>query len=254
MPFATIKSITAWSFSRWQDYQDCPLKAWLKHGEKIKEPGNEAMDKGTGAHNTLDAFVTSRVPEIDKRDGDRLAKYQTQIKAAAKGKLPATLQKYKTELTALRKRPNVQIEQEWAFDVAWKPVSWFAKDAWLRVKMDLAYTEATTLYNIDHKTGKIYEEKGRLQLELYGMAGLLMYPAIKVVNAQLWYHDQPRIDGNPANHTFERKDLKKMQALWLKRVAAMMNDRKFVARPGQHCKWCFFRKANAANGGGQCRY
>lgn len=255
MPFPTPPpQISAWSFSRWSTYTDCPLKAKLANVDKIFEPANPAMDKGTGVHAIAEAFGSGLIPEHDKRNGDRLVPYTKDIVAASKGKVPMALAKFATQFKALRKVGPL-VEQEWAFNAQWNPTSWFGRDAWLRVKMDAHYLKAATLPVIDYKTGKIYPEKAELQMSLYGLAGLLMYPTVKVVLPALWYLDQPLEAGaNPAQHEYTRDMLPKLKALWLKRVAPMLNDRNFAPRPGQHCRWCFYRKANKANGGGQCKY
>lgn len=54
-----IKSnkITSWSFSRYSDYKQCPLKAKLKHVDKLKEPPNEAMARGAAIHNIAEKYI-----------------------------------------------------------------------------------------------------------------------------------------------------------------------------------------------------
>lgn len=253
---APVKAFTAWSFSRWDQYTQCPLKAKLNHLDKIVEPGNPAMARGNVVHKVGEAFGSKVVPKQDKRDDALVIAAAPQIAAAAKGKLPAEFATFKTQMAALRKVGPL-VEQEWAFDVNWNIVSWFAGNAWLRVKVDVHWPEqrGKLVHIKDYKTGRIYPEKGELQMNLYGVAGLAFYAAAQTVLPALWYLDQPlQANANPAQHEYKRSELPALQRDWAKRVQAMLADRKFAPRPGQHCRWCFYRKSNAANGGGQCKY
>ena len=169
------KRIRAVSYSRYSLYNECPLKCWLQNGEKITDSSpSPAMDRGTGIHYTTAAFTSGSVPKVDQRDTTRLAPYMPMIQAAAKGNLPKELSTFKAELAKVRKLGTSITEQEWAFDINWNPTSWFAMHgptaAFLRVKVDLHYLKEkdTVLPIIDYKTGKLYLEKSREQLELYG--------------------------------------------------------------------------------------
>lgn len=248
---APVPQVKAWSFSAWQLYTDCPLKYKLARIDKIQEPASPVLDRGTGVHAIAEAFVGKVVPT--KLDA-AVQPYIAAVKAAAKGKLPAELKPLGDELLALRKA-GASVEAEWAFDIDWNPTRWFGPTTWLRVKLDAHYEKEGVLKVIDHKTGRIYPEKGQLQLELYGLAGLLMYPAVEQVVAELLYHDQPPSEGtNPAQHIFIRRQISMLKRHWHQRTRAMFADRRFVPKPGNHCRWCFFRNSNKKNGGGQCKY
>jgi hypothetical protein len=251
LPTKPAPQIHAVSYSRYSTYTECPLKCKLQNIDKIQDTAPApAMDRGTGIHAMGQAFVSATIPKADKRDGDRLKPFAADIAKAAKGVMPTALHNFKSEFTKLRKLKAIT-EQEWAFDVNWRPTSWFAMHgptaAFLRVKVDVHYEEKKggILPIIDLKTGKVYPEKGKEQLELYGIAGLLMYPAVKLVQAKLWYLDH----GVQADHNFPRESLDALKKLWLGRFAPMLNDRKFPARPGDACRWCFYRASNTKNNG-----
>lgn len=252
MPTKPERRITAVSYSRYRAYNECPLKCWLQNGEKIFDPTpSPTLDRGTAIHKMGEAFVSGAVPKVDRRDAARLKPYDPVIATASKGKLPSELSNFKKEFAKVRKLGSAIVEQEWAFDINWNPTSWFANSgptaAFLRVKIDLHYVEEKggILPIIDYKTGKIYPEEGREQIELYGLAGLLMIPTINVVRAALWYLDQ----GEVTEHEFNREELPALKKLWLKRFTPMLKDRKFPAKPSDKCRWCFYRKSNTANNG-----
>ena len=246
------KRIRAVSYSRYSLYNDCPLKCWLSNGLKINDTAPApAMDRGTGIHTMAAAYTSASEPKVDQRDAARLAVYRPQILTAKTGKLPKELATFKSELAKVRKLGTSITEQEWAFDVNWNPTSWFAMHgptaAWLRVKVDLHYLtdKGTVLPIIDYKTGKVYREKCLEQLELYGLAGLLMYPAVKLVRAALWFTDA----GHEEPLEVKREELPKLKKTWITRFKPLLNDRRFAPRPSDRCRYCFYRKSNTENNG-----
>jgi hypothetical protein len=50
------------------------------------------------------------------------------------------------------------------------------------------------------------------------------------------------------------KEIARLKKKWEKTIAPMMNATSFPAKPNNKCHWCHYRKDNAANGGGQCKY
>lgn len=212
--------ITAWSYSRFNDYEKCPLLCKLKHVDKRKEPENEAMTRGSAVHGMVEQFLTKKVKT-----------------------LPANLGKFKGQFMPMR-RAKVLCEQEWAFNSKWERVSWFADDAWLRMKVDIHFVKGDTVTIIDIKTGKTHPEH-ELQRSLYALGAFLIYPEAQVV-VQHWYLDS----GEKATTTFGAGEFKSLQKDWLKRTKAMLADTRFAPRPGNYCRWCHFRKDN----GGPCVY
>lgn len=250
MPTVPRKSyaqkITAWSFSRWNDYNSCPRKAMYKHVMKMKEPGSAAMDRGTAIHKLAEDYVKGTVPRLPA---------ELKLFDAFMKKMKA---KYKKE------RGTMIVEDNWAFDGAWGPSRW---DDWancvVRIKLDLAYSEGTTLHIVDYKTGKFSEYKNeeyKAQQELYALAGLLRFPTAETVLPQLAYLDQGFSYPRPANPTsgfegdpefvFTRKDEPRLIKVWGQRTKKMLADTTFKPTPGNACTYCHFRK----NNGGPCQF
>ena len=102
----------------------------------------------------------------------------------------------------------------------------------------------------DFKTGKLkdgYSEYS-VQLELYGLAGLLSYPTAKRATSKLIFIDHGVVV--PSQDEFVQKDVKKLKKKWEIMVRPMLNDTQFKEKPGQACRWCHFSKAK----GGQCKF
>lgn len=218
------KKITSWSMSRYSTWLECPLKAKLKFIDKIPEPSNEAMERGTKIHKDAELYVNGSAKKISK-----------------------DISKFKKELTDLRNR-KASTELDIALDKNWRQCDWFAKEAWVRLKIDAAAMDDNEVLVIDYKTGKV-SENYQDQTNLYKCGILSAYPKITIAKSQLWFIDHGVKMPDPPSES-NRSNLKVMQNYWNKKVSPMMNDTRFAARPSSKCRWCHFRKSN----GGPCEF
>jgi CRISPR/Cas system-associated exonuclease Cas4 (RecB family) len=213
-----VGKITAWSYSRWSDYEKCPLLAKFKHVDRIKEPENEAMKGGLKAHDSLADFLAGKIelPEV----GNRFATLLMQLR----------------ELEPLH-------DQEWGFTNQWRPTGWFDKNCWFRSKLDSAVVyDDHTADVVDFKTGKESPTHAG-QAELYAISILVRYREVSHVIARFWYLDT----GAESVFRYSRNDLDELIKKWEDRVQPMLNDTIFAPRPGKHCKYCFYAKSNNGN-------
>ena len=225
---------TAWSYSRWQDYELCPLKARLKHLDKLKEPQGPAAARGQ----SIDEITTAY------------------LQAPGSPALPPELAQFPLEFADLRaKRRELILQQRWAFDRDWRPVEYFAPTAWVRVVLDVGWAGASEFGQvgevIDVKTGRVYPEHAN-QLQLYAPAMFAhakhaLGRELTVVNAALWYLDQGLIDDR-GGRGFTADEGDKLVKVWDQRVKRMLTDEAFPPRPNEKCKWCHYRRGN----GGPC--
>lgn len=243
----------SWSYSRYADYELCPLKARLKHLDKIFEPPNAAMERGSMIHKEAEEFMLGRGSE--------------ETAPVIFGRFQPLLVKVRKFLRTCKPegRENVQVEKGWALTKKWGVVEWDDwANAWLRVKIDLFSVQKdpsgrSFVELCDWKTGKFRAENAEAymeQLELYALAIFAKYPKISRVEGRLMYVDAqvifPEKDG--ASLLERRRDFARLKKKWGAKVKAMLHDTEFLPRPNWSCKWCHFRKDNAANGGGQCQY
>lgn len=230
MPLKPVKQFTAWSFSRWKDWTECPLKARLKHLDKVPEGAKgPALLRGEAIHIDAQKFTEGKVRKI-----------------------PESLKLFAKEFAEL-KRMKAIAEGKWAMTVAWKPIDFFDWNrAWCRVVLDAHYYLPRRHHAvvIDHKTGKIYPDN-KAQIELYVIAGFAHYDMADTIEARLWYLDQGEILPKGDAGVFTRKkDLPALQKKWKQNVIPMMTDKKFLPRPGDYCSRC----AYSARRGGPCKY
>lgn len=247
-----VKVFTAWSFSRWNDWYQCPARARYKHLDKIitEEMAKKAADMRAGV-----------IEEGPMERGAGIAKKAENYLTKKTSKLPIELMSLASTYRDIRKIEGLGVELGVGFTREWKPCSPTDWDrCWLRVKMDISWVETTKIgkaYNDvlhirDNKTGRLRDDKAEeymLQLDLYGTAGLALMPTVSSATAQLLYSDIGQI--YPETPTvFPREKLESMQREWERRVRPMFADRRFAPRPGYYCRWCDFSKAK----GGPCKY
>jgi CRISPR/Cas system-associated exonuclease Cas4 (RecB family) len=226
-----IKPVTAWSFSRWNEYETCPAKFKYKNVLKMKEPSNPAMERGTAIHKLAEDYVKG----VLKR-------------------LPVELKLFKDEFATLKKEKVKYVEENWTFKKDWTPTTWNDwLNAWLRAKLDVMVVHDTIGTPIDHKTGRYQERKNaeyELQLELYGLVVLKRMPELTEVRPQLWYLDEGKIYPEDEPIVYTREDEVRLDKLWRGRIKKMMSDSTYKPKPGSACTYCHFSKSR----GGQCAY
>lgn len=225
--------IKAWSYSRLRDYRKCPLYAKLRHVLRLKEPSNTAMERGTKIHELASKYITLDIPKMPKE-------------LAAQKKLFKDLRK-RYSLAAVQ-----GTEQQWAFTKKWDCAEWFGQDAWVRVVADLFFiSKDGDAFIYDFKTGRlgVYDAAYEEQVSLYACAIMHKFQDVVTVNVGVIFvdHDVETRMTAFQNDAATRKSLKDY---WAKETKALLADRNFVARPGDYCRWCHFRKAN----GGPCVY
>lgn len=254
MPTEAEKFLTAWSYSRIQQRKKCPLACRLANIDRIREPESDDPNNALVRGQSIEAEALEYV--------------------TGKGKLPESCKLFPAEFLALRKnKKSVRMKMKLAFDKSWKvlclfegggriPQAYFGRDVWLRMEFDVIFEELLPgqkkhwrVHVIDLKTGKIYPEKFD-QFELYNLVALII--AREVLNhdpqtalAEGYYLDQGKIDGVT---TMTMADVEKEKKRWEHEAHLLLSERAWQPKPGNHCRWCFYRKSNKENGGGQCAY
>lgn len=217
------KQIEQWSYSRYNDYATCPAKAKYKHIDKIKEPANPAMERGSLIHKEAEIYVE-----------------------AQQDRMPTSLTKCQDYFDELADADLVFTERKMAMTRDWRITDFFAKDCWVRMILDLMFKIDDTLVIVDYKTGRQRPEH-RNQLSLYAIAGFAEFgDDIKEVDAEIWYLDH----GERMDDTYTREDIPWVMRKWEEDTTPMLSDVRFAPRPGHYCRWCHFRKDN----GGPCEF
>lgn len=219
---------TAWSFSRWETYQRCPLQFKLKFLDKIPTPQTPAMARGNAVHLDLKAYVNG----------------ETQAMPAV-----VTNAFQRTLVDDIRAHEDKLVEQQWGFDRKWNQCAWFDRGGvktWFRAICDVALLYDDMVAEIvDWKTGRVYGENAE-QMELFALSLMCKFAPATHVITRLVYIDA----GSEQIAEYPASDKEKLQAKWERAVEPMFNDRDFIPRPNDKCRFCDFSKSK----GGQCRF
>lgn len=221
-------TISTWSFSALQVYEECPRHSKL--ARLLKAPtlprpappkgGEHANDRGSRIHDHAEFYVRGKYPGMCPEMGT-----------------------YNDEFEALKQRftdqpDTLELENMWCFDEEWNVVEPDSPHIWLRVKLDaLAFLSETAAAVIDYKTGKKYgnEVKHGQQGQLYQLAAFLRYPQLEELWVEFWYLDKDEIT---QTHFTREKGLR----LWRTfntRASKMTTDVDFTPKPNAHsCKFC----------------
>ena len=113
-----MSNIPQWSYSRLKTFEDCPKKAEYAYIQRIKEPGNKAMDRGKDIHKLCEEYIRGRFEDdIPKQ----LVEFQEAFELLK-------------ELTLKRVMCFVRVTG--LLTTEWEPTGWFDSDTWGRAKVD----------------------------------------------------------------------------------------------------------------------
>jgi len=248
------KTIGTWSASRYKTFKGCAMRAYFEYVEKIKfaVPAHlqKIFDRGTRSHYVGQLVLQGSAATID----------DTYRKVADKAG-PVTQKEldlwwaWADHLYDLREQGAVA-EERWGFTRELRPVDFFrGPKVWLRAVTDVHIVGQDTLYVIDFKTGRVYDEHEE-QAEIYAVAGKAMFPKVRNVEVEFWYLDQGPGRGI-AEYEYDEQDLDGLRGKWIEQGTQVTDATKFPATPDlTGCKRCPFSKFKKLPNGsrGPCQY
>jgi hypothetical protein len=252
--------IKSWSPSRLEKYGACPSRAKYEFVDKLCPLCFNGKLTGWDPQTCDHCARSPEIPEPIAR-GNRMHEDLEMYVTGRRGQLPKDLQGAKPLANALRsayKDTKVKVEMDFVLGSNWEVISKFSKDAWIRAKIDILHlVSPTEVVVIDWKSGGVDRDSGAPknpgkyadQLSVYSTVVLSALPAIEKVTTKLLFLDAT-VDQEIPGEPLLRKNLKKSQDAWTKRVKAMLTDKVFAPRPGYACRYCPFTK----NVGGPCRF
>jgi len=191
-----MSKIQAWSWSRLDDFEKCPLSYYKKY--VLKEfPKFDAtpyhLTRGKVIHKVCEGYLKTGNLGLLKPETNKWLIYSgPDVGYQGKSMLKHPLDFIVPLMDIMRKHTSLDVEGEVAFDADLNKVSWFDSEnkhcgkVWVRVIWDaLCVSINGTLIIIDWKTGKI-RTKGD-QLRLFAGAGMAMHPEVeRVLTAYIW--------------------------------------------------------------------
>lgn len=208
------QAITQWSYSRFSNWEACPRSAFYASVLKMKTPSSPAMERGSRVHKDIEDYLKG-----------------------TKKKLPIEVCKEMVPQYKQMLKEKYVAEGELAFTRKWEQTTWFAPDVFVRIKIDAMSVDYSDI--VDHKTGRQRGTYGA-QMELYGLAGHLLNPALKEVKTRLMFLENNIV----VEEKFKVSTLRKFTKMWDAKVKPMLDDRDFPATPSQEaCHWCPHKKS-----------
>lgn len=219
----------AWSWSKLNAFETCPRQYQeTKETKRIKEFEGSGLLVGNAAHSSLELYATKQTPippTIQCTD----AKGGT-TSMGTQGWAPVA-----DRIVGLK--GELIVEKQLCLNEQLQPVSWFAKDAWVRGIVDIGKINDTKALAFDWKTGKRKPDNDQLKL----FAGLMFasYPQLEEVRTGfIWLKEGCAMD----TAVYERKDVPGIWATFEPRVAAMKRaytSGDYPCKPSGLCRgWC----------------
>ena len=203
------------SFSSLKMFENCPYRYYNQRiMKKVTDQGGEASQYGERVHKFLE---------------DRLGKGESLPDEVAKLEVVAA------RLEAAAKDHEMYFEKELTLNANLEPTGWWAKDAWMRSKLDVLILRDDDAVVIDWKTGK--RRPDFTQLELFALQVFAHYPYInKVSSSCIWIKDTA-LD----KEVYKRDQAHTMWESLLTRVGrieqALEHDT-WPAKPSGLCNYC----------------
>lgn len=153
----------AHSFSSLKMYENCPQRYYRQRILKdVRDVGSAASKEGERVHKALERRLDEGL------------------------QLPKDLANAEPVCKSIEASPgDVMVEKELTLNDMLKPVSWFDKDAWFRVKVDVLVLNGDTVTVLDWKNGK--RNVDTFQMESTAANIFMHYPEVtKVKTALVW--------------------------------------------------------------------
>jgi RecB family exonuclease len=232
--------LSAWSFSRLEVFERCPMRAALKFVKKTEEANDpkrdDALQRGRDVHDKAELYVRGELTDLPKE----LKKFEKNFEKHRDGYM-ANPEKY-------------ILEEQWAFDKDWQPCDWYDENVWVRMILDRGVwhdDEKTALEICDYKTGKKEgnEVKHGAQGQLFVVGCFMKYPTLQVARCVFEYLDHGKTS---LPKVYTREQAMKFLASFERRGKAMTEAVTFPPKPNRiNCAWCPY---GPSRGNGACEY
>ena len=217
----------ALSWSRWNDFMDCPRKFHLKYIAKSfqKVQQNFHLLKGANLHKQLEKYV-------DEKNAGTLSPTEC-FRPEVVDTIPLV-----DRLMSMYSVTHSETQLGMTAD--WKQTDWFASDVAWRAIMDFICVNPTEALIVDWKSGKKYDytaDKGQLHL-----SGLMGMEALKLDRITVSYVFIEHKHSSPIELTRE-KDLPALKAHFDSAYDQVNSEKEFKPKVNEYCKYCPATKA-----------
>ena len=200
------------SYTFLRDWHNCPHKAYRKYIKRDlpKFVHTKESKWGDDVHTALEVRVKHETP------------------------LPSGMEKFEPIAAALFKA-GATAEKMLGITADGDACDFFARDVWLRGKVDVTVIQQPKAAIFDYKTGKKREERN--ELEIHAVLLKAWLPTIQTVTGHfVWLQGEPEV-GRPFDVSDTEKTLAEVRST-MNTVANCMEVEDFPKRRNPLCGWC----------------
>jgi len=230
-----------YSYSKINTYKNCPYRFKLQYIDKIKTPFvmNKSLEKGSFLHKGIELYLKDEIKKIADFEfkvynDEEKSKLFKQLKKILKND---NIQYYKT-------KENLYIEKGFGLDIDTLEVKDYNYDSDIIGFIDLMFydEDEKIVYIIDHKSGKFNENQDKIQLYIYYLVALSLFPAEK---AKLYFDF---IEHNKSiSFEFDKSEKEKIQNE-VKKIIEMIEMSSSFPKKDTFCNWCPYFEHNICDG------
>ena len=208
--------IPAWSHTALTSFETCGFRYYCTRVTKdVVDPPNEAALWGQRVHEALEARVKTHKP------------------------LPEGMEQWESmcqKWDSMRSKGKLLTETQMCLNRSLDPVSWFAKDAWVRGVVDVGVVTDRKAVVADYKTGKRKPDND--QLKLFALMAFHHYPNVEIVHTSFIWMKEGKTD----REKFYREQIPELWNEFNPRIERFENafkQNKWQKKPSGLCgKWC----------------
>lgn len=207
----------AWSFSALESFETCPYKHFKTKIEKsVADPPGAEAQWGTRVHKALELRLKDASPLVGAF---------------------STYEPYAAKVASMAGESGVvYAEQKIALTEDLTPTTFFAKDVWVRMIVDVTVDNGDVVTLLDWKTGK--RKESTTQLELTAAVGASVYPEARLFKTGYIWLKEKRVDVQ----NYAANDAGDIWGRFMPRVERLndaVNTGEFPKKPSGLCRrWC----------------
>ena len=214
----------SWSFSRWNDFENCPAKyAASVFYCTLPYVQSKEAEWGDRVHKAAEMYLKG----IPHKDIEALKPVEAYCEKM------------------LRSGARIAPELEVVLDANMNPMkgseTWFSDKAWLRCKIDVPLEKSKTVIALyDWKTGRTIKYDTE-QLELNALALSKLWPHVEVFEGRYIWTQHKKVTPTGTPMIIKKEDMPLLWEKWLERVYRMEQAwrlERFPERPSGLCPWC----------------
>lgn len=202
------------SYSAIVQFENCPLRYYRQRIIKdVKDEGGDASIYGDRIHKFLESRLRGSELEAEIKHYEPLC----------------------TAVEVLAHEGELLIEHEMVLTENLTPTTWWAKDAWLRSKLDVLVIVGSDAVVMDWKTGK--RKPDFFQMELFAAQVFKHFPQVQQVKASLVWLKTMEMD----SEAYNRMDINPVWAGIMQRIQRIHDayeHETWPARPSGLCRYC----------------